>query len=577
MGPLAFLFVAVRFVSRHVTSGELSFEYSKRPSFSDLKGKLTAAKGIVAKVVTANAWYEGALARGSWDESKASVWWGFLISDIVGTAWIYSAWLLVKKLWLTFVLNSIDGVANAVLAIIAQVVDTTALLYLRPFVDRKTDVTEIAGALLNLLAFIVISLPTILGPDIPVPEFLGAYTTMVLATLATVLAAVVSLMSPLALIVRFIYKACSLLSCVNFKSPSVVTTAYHASKADVTAGIKGEMQACVEEAYIPPEENDEEATMLWDDGTAFHTAALAAVGAAGGATNPKTGSVHGGNPVEIEPMAQDTLKTPALITSNSFSSKADSQIESVVSPATSQRGIRQIIWDSESAWSSSRTMRADDVNVLPSFPLNYAVSLPPSSMGRSPMVSNGSTPPLPLVIAPLPTSSPPSFRLGDKALAGCSDGSGGRGVNLWASATALPTNMSEGRTWPSMPDSSRPPPPLAIAPLLTSSPPSFKLDDKACFDGSGGSGTNLWASATAHPTKMSQGRTWTSMPDQRTFSSSYFSESSGMPAEWGGDKCSLQLLTMRKRTCAHVRARICAYACSCRREQGRFQGTETRD
>ena len=242
--------------------------------------------------------------------------------------------------------------------------------------------------------------------------------------------------------------------------------------------------------------------MLWDDGTACHTATLAAVGAAGAATNPKTGSIDRGNPVEIEPMAKDTLKTPALITSNSFASKVGSPSESFVSPTTSQRGIRQIIWDSESAWSSTRTMRADDVNVLPSFPLNYAVGLPPSSMGRSPMVSNGSTPPRPLVIAPLPTSSPPSFKLGDKA------------------------NMSEGRTWPSMPDISTTPPPLAITPLPTSSPPS-------CSDGSGGKGANVWASATAHQINMSEGRTWPSMPDRRTFPSSYFSESSGMPAKWG--------------------------------------------
>lgn len=286
MGPLAFLFVAVRFVSRHVTAGELSFEYSDRPSFADLKKQLSSAKGVVAKVVTANAWYEGALARGSWEDSKASVWWGFLISDLVGSSWIFSAWLLVKKLWLTLVLNSLDGLANVVLAIIAQVVDTGALLYLRPFVDRKIDITEIVGGLLNLLAFIAISLPTILGPDIPIPDFLGAYTTMILATLATALAAVVSIMSPFATFVRLIFKACCFIAsaCGCIKSPSIVTAGYQASKANVMAGVKGEIQAYVEQAYVPTEEVQGE------------TAAIPAAGA----TCLQTVSVDGNPAVGIE-------------------------------------------------------------------------------------------------------------------------------------------------------------------------------------------------------------------------------------------------------------------------------------
>jgi len=263
MGPLAFLVVATRFVSKHVTAGDLSFEYNKRPSFDELRRKFAGAKGIIAKIVTANAWYEEALDRGSWEDSQASAWWGFLISDLVGPGWSYSAWLLIKKIWLTAALHTVDGVANVVLVISAQTVDAGALLYLRPYASRKQDITEVVGALLNLLAFIAVSLPTILNPDIPVPEFLGTFTTMILATLATALSAAASLMSPVALLIRFLFIAVREIRAHMFICPMAVksqllTAAFQKSKADITSGIADELQAQTEEAYISNDQDGQE-------------------------------------------------------------------------------------------------------------------------------------------------------------------------------------------------------------------------------------------------------------------------------------------------------------------------------
>ena len=67
------------------------------------------------------------------------------------TAWAYSLWLLVKRLFLSIVLNALDGSANAILALVVQCVDTIVLLYSRPYINRQTEVSESIGAVTNLL------------------------------------------------------------------------------------------------------------------------------------------------------------------------------------------------------------------------------------------------------------------------------------------------------------------------------------------------------------------------------------------------------------------------------------------
>ena len=49
------------------------------------------------------------------------------ITDFRGSAWVYAFWLLVKRLWISTVLNLADGSTNAALALVAQVVDAAVL------------------------------------------------------------------------------------------------------------------------------------------------------------------------------------------------------------------------------------------------------------------------------------------------------------------------------------------------------------------------------------------------------------------------------------------------------------------
>jgi hypothetical protein len=71
--------------------------------------------------------------------------------DFCKTAWAYSLWLLVKRLFLSIALNAFDGSANAILALVIQSVDTGLLLLLRPFINRQTELSESVGSITNLL------------------------------------------------------------------------------------------------------------------------------------------------------------------------------------------------------------------------------------------------------------------------------------------------------------------------------------------------------------------------------------------------------------------------------------------
>jgi hypothetical protein len=74
--------------------------------------------------------------------------------DFCMAAWAYSLWLLVKRLFLSITLNTIDGSANAILALVIQSVDTGLLLFTRPFINRQAELTECFGAITNLLVTI---------------------------------------------------------------------------------------------------------------------------------------------------------------------------------------------------------------------------------------------------------------------------------------------------------------------------------------------------------------------------------------------------------------------------------------
>ena len=79
------------------------------------------------------------------------------VQDFCMAAWAYSLWLLVKRLFLSIVLNVLDGSANAILALVVQFVDTILLLYSRPYINRQTEVAESIGAVTNLLVMFCLS------------------------------------------------------------------------------------------------------------------------------------------------------------------------------------------------------------------------------------------------------------------------------------------------------------------------------------------------------------------------------------------------------------------------------------
>ena len=111
---------------------------------------------MIGKVVIAHAWFGSAFERGGWEDSAVSAHWGFLVGDFCMGAWIYSVWLLVKRLLISTVLNLVDGALNALLSVAIQFVDTGLLLYMQPYIDRRTAFTETFGAITNLLVMLCI-------------------------------------------------------------------------------------------------------------------------------------------------------------------------------------------------------------------------------------------------------------------------------------------------------------------------------------------------------------------------------------------------------------------------------------
>ena len=79
-----------------------------------------------------------------------------LLQDFCVGAWAYSMWLLVKRVWLSGVLNSFDGYFNAILSLAIQFMDTGLMLFMRPHSNRKVEITELFGSVTNLLVFVIL-------------------------------------------------------------------------------------------------------------------------------------------------------------------------------------------------------------------------------------------------------------------------------------------------------------------------------------------------------------------------------------------------------------------------------------
>ena len=85
LGPISFLVLAARYIRGHMRDSTLEFEVSPAPSLKEFRGKISAVKGLVGKLVTAHAYFGSSLSRGQWKASRSQAYWGFLTSSFVGT------------------------------------------------------------------------------------------------------------------------------------------------------------------------------------------------------------------------------------------------------------------------------------------------------------------------------------------------------------------------------------------------------------------------------------------------------------------------------------------------------------
>ncbi len=201
-GPIFFLGIASFYIRRHMNAEDMKFEYTSTPTLHEIRSRMSKGKGLAGKLFLVFAYLRsGVQDRGEWEDSKSTAYWGFLICDFCQTFWIYSLWLLFKRIWVSMALNWFDGALNAALMSAVQFLDMGLLLFLRPYVSRKTEMTETLGSITNTLSFLAISVP-ILAPDFPLPSWLGDYTNMMLATFGTVISAIFSLTTPLVMLAK---------------------------------------------------------------------------------------------------------------------------------------------------------------------------------------------------------------------------------------------------------------------------------------------------------------------------------------------------------------------------------------
>ena len=232
--PILFLAYAWMKVRRHIKSGNLTYKKNDMPNLKQLYNDIIATPGVFGKIVNARAVINSYQERGEWEDDEHSAKWAFLMGDYCGGFWLYSIWLLVKKVILSGILNMLEGQANAVGALILQCMDSGLLLFMRPFVNRQTDLSETIGTVSNLLAYLAISLPVIA----PQFVFFGEFAQIASATLSTVVGAFFSMMAP----VFAIIKAVGVFFAFLFQVPSRILACYAA------LGSGGSIFATIQEA-----------------------------------------------------------------------------------------------------------------------------------------------------------------------------------------------------------------------------------------------------------------------------------------------------------------------------------------
>jgi len=80
LGPVAFLILAARKISRHIKDGRMAFNYNATPSWTGLKRAVSKGRGLFGKLLLAHAYWQETQERGSWDDSESLSHWGFLMS-----------------------------------------------------------------------------------------------------------------------------------------------------------------------------------------------------------------------------------------------------------------------------------------------------------------------------------------------------------------------------------------------------------------------------------------------------------------------------------------------------------------
>lgn len=95
-----------------------------------------------------------------------------------------------------------------------------------------------------------------MGPDVELPGFLGDFTSLILASAATILASAMSLTAPISVALGLVIKVLASLGCC-FKS-SIAGTAFGESRKNVIGNLQDEVQGEVEAKYDPGDDEEED-------------------------------------------------------------------------------------------------------------------------------------------------------------------------------------------------------------------------------------------------------------------------------------------------------------------------------
>ena len=162
----------------------------------------------------------------------------FFIGESNKIGFVYVFFLLVKRFYMTATMTFTDGKVNAILSLAMQSLDSTLLIFLRPFNDGQLTCNEVLAGLSTVTAYVAISLPILIGPDM----YVGDATAILLASAGVLVSALTSLVESLARIFQGLQGAVGIIG--DIVNGEIVAEA---------AGIVGDgVQGALEEAAEEP-------------------------------------------------------------------------------------------------------------------------------------------------------------------------------------------------------------------------------------------------------------------------------------------------------------------------------------